>query len=105
MSTITAAKTRRTRISRTPGQWQAVFEQFEDSGQTREQFCHEHDISLSSFSRWRTKLRKQGSSNPLSADLPLFAELTPEVQTPVSPGWDIELQLGRDVFLRLRRPC
>ena len=105
MSTITGAKAKRTRISRTPDQWQAVFEQFEESGQTREQFCHEHNISLSSFSRWRTKLRKQRSSHPLSADFPLFAELTSEVQTPVSPGWDIELQLGKDVFLRLRRPC
>jgi transposase-like protein len=105
MITITGAKAKRTRISRTPDQWQAVFEQFEHSGQTREQFCHEHDISVSSFSRWRTKIRKRTSSKPLPTDPPLFAELTSEMRSPVSPGWDIELQLGTDIFLRLRRPC
>ena len=98
-------ETRHRRISRTPDQWQAVFVQFEKSGQTREQFCHEHDISLSSFGRWRTKLRKQTSPKPLSADPPLFAELISERQPPASPSWDIELQLGAEVFLRLRRPC
>jgi len=105
MSTITGAKAKRTRISRTPDQWQAVFDQFEQSVQTREQFCHEHGISLSSFSRWRTKIRKQTSSKPLPTDPPLFAELTSEMQPQVSTGWDMELQLGTDVFLRLRRPC
>ena len=98
---------KRVRISRTPDQWQLLFDRFEHSGQTREQFCHEQGISLSSFSRWRTKLRKQTLVQPTSNDVPLFTELTSAVQpkgVPVS-GWDIELQLGAGVVLRLRRPC
>ena len=98
---------KRVRVSRSVDQWQSLFDQFDQSGQTRDQFCHEHGISLSSFSRWRTKLRKQTVIKPTSPEPPLFTELTSAVQPEEAPvsGWDIELQLGADVFLRLRRPC
>ena len=106
MST-TPTQPKRLRISRTPDQWQLLFDRFEHSGQTRDQFCHEQGISLSSFSRWRTKLRKQKAVAPPPPEYPLFTELTTAVQPEESPasGWDIELQLGADVFLRLRHPC
>ncbi len=106
MSTL-PTRPKRVRVSRTPDQWQSLFERFEKSGQTRDQFCHQQGISLSSFSRWRTKLRKQTLVEPTSNDVPLFTELASGVQpegVPVS-GWDIELQLGAGVVLRLRRPC
>lgn len=98
---------KRVRVSRSVDQWQSLFDQFDQSGQTRDQFCHEHSISLSSFSRWRTKLRKQAVVEPAPSDSLLFTELSPVVPAEGSPtsGWDIELQLGADVVLRLRRPC
>ncbi len=96
---------KRVRISRTPDQWQSVFDRFEQSGQTRDQFCHGQGISLSSFSRWRTKLQKQTPAKPTPSDSALFTELTSAVQPAESPAWDIELQLGADVLIRLRRPC
>ena len=98
---------KRVRVSRTPDQWQLLFDRFDQSGQTREQFCHEQGISLSSFSRWRTKLRKQTLVQPTSNDVPLFSELASALQPEGAPvsGWDIELQLGTGIVLRLRRPC
>ncbi len=98
---------KRIRVSRTPDQWQSFFDRFEESGQSRDQFCREQGISLSSFSRWRTKLRKQTLVKPASCASPVFTELTSALQAEGSPvsGWDIELQLGADVLIRLRRPC
>ncbi|MCP5417459.1 MAG: transposase [Chromatiaceae bacterium] len=101
----TNKETKHLRIKRTPEQWRVIFDRYLASGQTSEQFCREQGISHSTFGHWRTKLRKQPSSQPLPADATLFTELTSEVPTPVSPGWDIELQLGADVVLRLRRSC
>lgn len=106
MSTIPSQPKRR-RVSRTPDQWQSLFDRFEQSGQSRDQFCHEQGLSLSSFSRWRTKLRKQTLIEPASSASPVFTELTSAIQPEGSAvsGWDIELQLGADVLIRLRRPC
>ena len=103
----TSSQPKRVRISRTPDQWRSLFDRFEKSGQTRDQFCQEQGISLSSFSRWRTKLRKQTQVTPIPSEPPLFTEVTTAVQPEGVPasGWDIELELGTGVFLRLRRPC
>ena len=101
----TSTKPTRSRTSRTAAQWQALFDHFDQSDQSREQFCHEQGISISSFSRWRTKLREQTSGKPMPSNSLLFTELALEGQPTVATVWDIELQLGTDVFLRLRRPC
>ena len=106
MST-TPRQRKRVRLRRTADQWQSLFDRFEQSGQTRDQFCQEQGLSLSSFSRWRTKLRQQILAKPTPSDSPLFTELTPAVPPEglAVSGWDIELQLGAGVVIRLRRPC
>ena len=103
--TTTHPKKTRTRIHRSPAQWHALFARFKPGEQTRDQFCIEQGISLSSFDRWRTKLRKAPSTRAAVSKEPMFVELTPEAPSPVTSVWDIELQLGAGVFLRLRRPC
>lgn len=103
--TTTSTKTNRARIRRSPAQWRALFAHFKQGEQTREQFCIEQGISLSSFDRWRTKLRKAPSTQAVISEEPMFVELTPEAPSPLTSVWDIELQLGAGVFLRLRRPC
>jgi len=104
MTTI-PTKTTRSRICRSPAQWRALFAQFEQSEQTRDQFCSEQGISLSSFDRWRTKLRKGPSTQAMISKEPVFVELTADTPSPPTAAWDVELQLGAGVFLRLRRPC
>ena len=101
---LTPTKTKRKQIRRSAAQWSDLLMRFAGSGQTRERFCAEQGLSLSSFDRWRRKLREASSSTTISGE-PLFVELTPDDASSETPVWDIELQLGADVFLRLRRPC
>lgn len=95
---------RRSRMRRSRDQWRELLERFERSGQSREQFCRERGLTLSSFDRWRRQLGKTVAPRQVSSGEPLFLELAPEVRAS-SGAWDVELQLGAGVVLRLRRPC
>ena len=99
-----SVKATRRRIRRSRDEWQDLVVRFEKSGQTREQFCIEQGVSLSSFSRWRQLLRDAGSRGPAAGEA-LFVELTPDAETSRTPVWDVELQLGAGVLLRVRRSC
>ncbi|MBI5616740.1 MAG: hypothetical protein HY943_10655 [Gammaproteobacteria bacterium] len=59
-----------------------------------------HHISYSSFCRWKREL---GGIKALARVVvsPAFVELTPTAPVAVS-RWDVELELGDGVFLRLR---
>ena len=91
-------------MRRSRDQWRELLERFERSGQSREQFCHEQSLTLSSFDRWRRQLGKAAAPRRVIAGEPLFFELAPEAHAS-GGAWDVELQLGAGVFLRLRRPC
>jgi len=68
---------------------------FEQSGQTREQFCADQGLALSTFSRWRQRLRSAVQDlDPPSTDA-VFVELArEEALATATPTWDVELQLG-----------
>ena len=101
--TTAVISTRQRRVRRSESEWREIFERFDQSGVTREAFCAEHGIVLSSFIRWRKKLRPDVGSAPVSVPEPVFVELTPQGEA--SP-WEVELELGAGVVLRLRRaPC
>jgi transposase-like protein len=96
------------RVLRSPEKWQAIVAQFEASGMTRRAFCQQAGICYGTFSRWRQRLMAANAQQPLTApDTSLFVELSGGDAPPTaSPSWDVELQLGADVFLRLRhQPC
>ena len=99
--------TRGARVRRSEDEWRALFARFERAGQTIEQFCTEQGLGLSTFSRWRQRLRGEGRAEPRGCSEPVFVELSsPEVAKTDAPGWDVELQLGAGVYLRLRKaPC
>lgn len=99
---------------RTPAEWQAIVERQTASGLSQEAFCASEGIALSTFARWKSRLAgalaaREPDRSPPS---PLFAELRlpaePKARscgpaTPAEPGWDIELELGAGVCLRIRR--
>ena len=89
---------------RTIQQWQALLTQYEQSGLSQRAFCRESAISYSSFVRWRQRL-SSGATGPVDAGGDgLFIELMNEApDAPSTPSWDVELQLGERVFLRLRQ--
>jgi len=102
--TMSTTLTRGARVRRSEDEWRALFARFERAGQTIEQFCTEQGLGLSTFSRWRQRLRGEDRAEPRGSSEPLFVELsTAEVAKTDAPGWDVELQLGAGVCLRLRK--
>jgi hypothetical protein len=92
------------RVRRSREQWRELLERFEHSGQSREQFCREQGLTLSSFAHWRRELGKAGARRRAVASAPFFLEVSPHASG--APGnWDVELELGAGMVLRLRRAC
>ena len=91
-----------TLIRRSADQWQEILQRFEHCSQTQAAFCAAEGLALSTFTLWRRKL---GSSREVITNnyAAMFVAL-PDSNIPVSTTlWDVELQLGADVALRLRR--
>lgn len=91
-------------------EWRALIQAFSHSNETRTQFCQAHGLALSTFDWWRSRLRRESITRSVSNTPPtpanaLFVELAQEEQPMVSASasWDVELDLGRGAFLRLRR--
>ena len=93
---------------RSATEWARIIEQQRASGQTQGVFCHQQGISRSTFQHWKKRLRE--TSTPR---LTPWVELVPPsdpVPVPEEPrsargGWEIELELGDDICLRLARRC
>ena len=98
--TTSVIPTKQRRVRRSESEWRELFARFEQSGQTGEAFCAEHGIVLSSFLRWRKKLRPSARIAPMAAHEPLFVELTSKRE---AAHWEVELELGGGIVLRLRR--
>ena len=95
----------RTMIRRSAEQWREIQQRFEHSGQTQVAFCAAEGLALSTFTLWRRKL--DSSRNMITNnDAAMFVAL-PDSDIPgpslSTTHWDVELQLGADVVLRLRR--
>ena len=105
--TTTATSTRPGRIRRSEDEWREVFVCFEQSGQTIEQFCAQQGLALSTFSRWRQRLRSDCRHTTQGSPEAVFVELSRgDAPCAVASPWDVELQLGNGMFLRLRQsPC
>ena len=94
----------RTLIRRSAEQWQEILQRFEHCSQTQAAFCAGEGLALSTFTLWRRKLDR--SRNMITNnDAAMFVALPdsdipgPSLSTTL---WDVELQLGADVVLRLR---
>ena len=89
------SETKRRRIRRSQTEWQRLIDEQTDSGQTQAAFCAANGISVASFQNWKRRLAAEVSPEP-------WLELGTLAQQSTS-AWDIELQLGDGVCLRLRR--
>jgi transposase-like protein len=102
--TTTTTLTRPRRIRRSKDQWRELFARFEQSGQTIEQFCAQQGLALSTFSRWRQRLRSNGRKEPQGSPQAVCVELSRgDAPCAVVSPWDVELQLGNGMFVRLRQ--
>ena len=91
------------RIWRSAQQWREIFSEFAQSGQTRERFCAERNLKLSTFSRWRKRLRDDSHAVAANTEDSMFVELASQTTKPSGVPWDVELELGGGVVLRLRQ--
>jgi hypothetical protein len=100
-----ATSKRRARRSR--AQWQGLIERAARSPLSIAAFCRAEDVSTASFYSWRKRLGAATSGGAVAEDAAedgTFLELgtlRPEVAGP--RPWDIELELGAGMVLRLRR--
>ena len=95
------------RRSRT--EWQALIEEPAVSGLTQKSFCGQRGIPLVTFGYWKRKFRAESSYMPtdfdtgtVSPSLADWIEL-PTQGSATDEGWEIELELGNDLCLRLRQ--
>jgi hypothetical protein len=91
-------------VRRSQEQWRELLARFAQSGQSREQFCAEQDLSAGSFTQWQRKLREPVPGEANVAEETVFIELPRSGPAEPPPGpWELELQLGAGLVLRLRR--
>lgn len=86
------------RIHRTKEQWQRLILDQIDSGLTQAAFCRQQSLSLASFGNWKRRLQKDQADDADAHWLEL-----PALPAASSGGWDIELDLGNGVCLRLKQ--
>ena len=93
---------RKTRVQRSRDQWKTLVREFAASGLTKVAFCKKHGIATSCLYRWQKVFAEQ----PVLAD---FIDITQPVAgaTPAplaadDEPWQVELELGAGIVLRLR---
>lgn len=83
------------RIRRRPEEWQRLINEQSVSGLTQAAFCQANALSRASFQNWKRRLVAEAPAEP-------WVELGTLDQS-ASTGWDVELDLGAGLCLRLRR--
>ena len=89
-------KPRRNR--RTREEWQQLIETQQESGLSPAEVCTQRSISQKRFTHWKRRLQKAQSNQTDNHWLEL-----PNMPVTPSSGWDIELDLGQGLRLRLRQ--
>jgi len=87
----------RRHVRRSPSEWQQLIDEQARSGLSQTAFCAARTVSTTSFQHWKRQLATTAA--PSSSWLDLSSLPAPAVVG----GWDIALELGDGVCLRLRR--
>ena len=100
-------KSKRRRIHRSAQEWRKILARCERGGQSHREFCEREGLALSTFQWWRRKLSAMGREGE-HHDGAWFVELSEDgagrEEFGADPlGWDVELELGGGMVLRLRR--
>ena len=85
--------TRKKKTFRTADQWRALIAAHTASGQTQQDFCQESSLSLTSFQKWRRRLRKESEAK--------FIEVTPRADGHRFSGAKLELEIAGGITLRM----
>lgn len=93
------AKTR-TRVRRSTQQWRRILDELETSGLDRKTFCERKGLRREALRRAERRLAA-GREAPAPLSFVELAAPLPEAEP--SRGWDVELELGDGLVLRLAR--
>ena len=88
----------RRHVRRSPSEWQQLIDEQARSGLSQTVFCAVRSVSTTSFQHWKRQLAAAAPPSPS----PTWLDLGP-LRESVAAGWDLELELGAGVCLRLRR--
>ena len=87
-------------------EWTLIVQRFRTSGLDARTFCARERIGYASFRAWRAKLNEPPAAPKAASTLPLssvpfidLGAMSPSMSTPLH----VELELGGDVVLRLKR--
>ena len=93
----------KSRTQRSRAQKRALVEQFHTSGLTKTAFCKQHGIATSCFNRWQKALVAESSAGAfVDITEPVKAAAAPRPEPQDPPPWQVELELGAGVILRVR---
>ena len=81
-------------------QWRALVERGQSSGLSVAAFCRSQGINPASYYRWRERLARDPETPAMHGAAPGFIDLG---TLGASRAWDVEIDLGAGVVLRLRR--
>ena len=91
----------RKRRCRSASEWSSIMARQEASRLSVESFCDAEGIGRSAFWRWWRRLSDEDAARTGDGGGAAFVELS--AAQPAS--WDVELELGAGVVLRVRRPA
>ena len=85
-------------------QWQALINEWQQSGLTIAEFCKAEGLHQSGFYAWKKKLLSNGEveTEKASEELP-WLQLPQTYSRQAETGWDMELSLPGGVVLRMRQ--
>jgi len=92
------SETPRRHVRRSPSEWQQLIDEQARSGLSQTAFCAARAVSTTSFQHWKRRLAAAASPSSSSA----WLDLGP-LRESVATAWDLELELGDGLCLRLRR--
>ena len=92
------SKTRRRYVRRSAEQWRELIEEQERSDLTQVAFCTSRSLSVTSFQNWKRHFKAAPVQEQPWLDLGRLA-----AGSSSAPAWEIELELGDGLCLRLRR--
>ena len=91
-------ETPRRHIRRSRNHWQQLIDEQARSGLSQRAFCAARALSVKSFQHWKRQL-----AAPVAALPAAWLDLGALPERPAAVAWDLELDLGAGVCLRLRR--
>ena len=96
--------TRTTHIRRSAKQWQSLITEQAECGLSQSAFCKRERLALSTFSLWKRRLSgSECEPEPAGQSEDPCTWIDLGQMGSGQSGWDIELDLGDGVCLRLRR--